>query len=165
MSSPGWTQRKVTTTIELADGQTFAIAEAAEQTPVTASKDVTPVLGDLPVVGALFRSVATSGRRPELWCWSQPRLAAPMNPGEVPAVPGEAWRHPPSATCCSRATSRPGSAQAPRFYGKQGFNAGGDGSSEVSGETTMLIQLNAVIVDGARRTTGRRCPNFLRTTR
>src|SRR5262249_42839350 len=48
-------KRTVNTTIEIADGQTFAIAGLLDNN-VAASKSVTPLLGDLPVLGTLFRS-------------------------------------------------------------------------------------------------------------
>lgn len=93
---PGLTSRKVETSIELAEGQTFAIAGLLNNT-VTSSKDVTPILGDLPVLGALFRSVRYQRKETELVVLVTPRLVAPMNPGEVPPVPGEKWEHPTEA--------------------------------------------------------------------
>ena len=48
---PGLTSRKLETVIELNEGQTFAIAGLLNNN-VTATKDVTPVLGDIPVMGA-----------------------------------------------------------------------------------------------------------------
>jgi len=66
---PGLTQRKVTTTIELSEGQTFAIAGLLNSN-VSATKDVTPVLGDIPVLGALFRSVRYQPQgRQNSSCW------------------------------------------------------------------------------------------------
>ncbi|HVT91135.1 MAG TPA: type II and III secretion system protein family protein [Tepidisphaeraceae bacterium] len=90
---PGLTSRKVDTSIELAEGQTFAIAGLLNNS-VTANKDVTPILGDLPVVGALFRSVRYQRKETELVVLVTPRLVSPMNPDEVPAMPGEKWRDP-----------------------------------------------------------------------
>ena len=46
-------KRTVTTTVELADGQTFAIAGLLNSN-IAATRDVTPLLGDLPVVGSLI---------------------------------------------------------------------------------------------------------------
>jgi pilus assembly protein CpaC len=86
-------KRTVTTTIELADGQTFAIAGLLDHS-VNAAKDVTPGLGDLPVLGALFRSVRYERKETELLVLVTPRLVEAMNPSQVPAVPGETWRHP-----------------------------------------------------------------------
>ncbi len=124
---PGLTQRKVNTTIELTEGQTFAIAGLLNQS-VNASKDVVPVLGDMPVLGALFRSVKYQRKETELVVLVTPRLVEAMNPSQVSPVPGQYWRHPSEtdlflnqdiggpATPPATAKSAP-----PRFYGAHGF--------------------------------------------
>ncbi|HEX8524764.1 MAG TPA: pilus assembly protein N-terminal domain-containing protein [Tepidisphaeraceae bacterium] len=86
-------KRKVTTMVELCDGQTFAIAGLLNNN-VAAAKDVTPLLGDLPVLGTLFRSVRYQRKETELVVLVTPKLVAPMNPGKVAKLPGESWRHP-----------------------------------------------------------------------
>jgi pilus assembly protein CpaC len=90
---PGLTSRKVETTVELNEGQTFAIAGLLNNS-VTATKDVTPLLGDLPVLGALFRSVRYNKKETELVVMVTPRLVEPLNPADVPLLPGEQWRDP-----------------------------------------------------------------------
>jgi pilus assembly protein CpaC len=90
---PGLTQRKLTTVVELGEGQTLALAGLLNNN-VSATKDVTPILGDLPVVGALFRSVRYQRKETELIVIVTPRLAEAMNPAQVPPLPGEKWRHP-----------------------------------------------------------------------
>jgi pilus assembly protein CpaC len=86
-------KRTVTTTIELADGQSFAIAGLLDHA-VNAAKDVTPLLGDIPVLGTLFRSTRYERRETELVVLVTPKLVEPMNPNQVPPLPGESWRHP-----------------------------------------------------------------------
>ncbi|HEX8521738.1 MAG TPA: type II and III secretion system protein family protein [Tepidisphaeraceae bacterium] len=93
---PGLTTRRVQTTVEVAEGQTFALAGLLNNN-VAANKDVTPLLGDIPVIGALFRSVRYQRRETELVVLVTPRLAGSMKPGEVPLLPGERWRHPSEA--------------------------------------------------------------------
>jgi pilus assembly protein CpaC len=93
---PGLTTRKVSTTVELAEGQTFAIAGLLNNA-IAANKDVIPLLGDLPVLGTLFRSVRYQKRETELVVLVTPRLVAPMKPGQVPQLPGERWRNPSEA--------------------------------------------------------------------
>jgi pilus assembly protein CpaC len=83
----------VTTTIEMAEGQTFAVAGLLDHS-VAASKNVTPVLGDIPVLGALFRSVQYDRRETELVVLVTPHLVEPMMPNQVPPLPGENFRHP-----------------------------------------------------------------------
>jgi pilus assembly protein CpaC len=128
---PGLSQRRVDTTIELAEGQTFAIAGLLNNT-VSATKDVTPVLGDVPVLGALFRSVRYQRKETELIVLVTPRLVEPMNPGQVPQLPGEKWRHPNESDLFLKqdlggpikpAAKATASAEPPRFYGSYGFNA------------------------------------------
>ncbi|MEA2710018.1 MAG: pilus assembly protein CpaC [Phycisphaerales bacterium] len=86
-------KRTVSTTIELADGQSFAIAGLLDHS-VNATKDVTPLLGDIPVLGALFRSVRYERRETELVVLVTPKLVEAMDPNQVPPLPGETWRHP-----------------------------------------------------------------------
>ena len=64
---------------------------------VTANKDVTPLLGDLPVIGALFRSVRYQRKETELVVLVTPHLVEAMNPGQVPGLPAERWRDPSDA--------------------------------------------------------------------
>jgi pilus assembly protein CpaC len=130
---PGLTSRKVNTTVELAEGQTFAIAGLLNNS-ITANKDVTPLLGDLPVVGALFRSVRYQRKETELVVLVTPHFVEAMNPAQVPTLPGEKWRDPNEAALFAfgdlggeevdgekrGATTRP-SGPAPKFYGQYGF--------------------------------------------
>src|SRR5205085_2591482 len=51
---PGTRTRRMSTIVEMEDGQTFAVGGLLDNR-VAANKSVTPLLGDLPVVGALFR--------------------------------------------------------------------------------------------------------------
>lgn len=128
---PGLRKRNLTTTIELYEGQTFAVAGLLDSN-VAASKDVTPMLGDLPIVGALFRSVRYQRRETELVVLVTPQLVSAMNPDQIPALPGENWRHPteaelfwnrdlggdrPSASKSDMQASGP----PPKFRGSYGF--------------------------------------------
>jgi pilus assembly protein CpaC len=137
---PGVTQRRVSTMIELCEGQTFAIAGLLNQS-VNASKDVTPLLGDIPVLGALFRSVRYQRKETELVVLVTPRLAEAMNPAQVTPVPGEKWRHPnegdlflnqdiggpidtpakPQEPAAAPAKPQGPAAAPPRYYGQYGF--------------------------------------------
>jgi pilus assembly protein CpaC len=137
---PGLTKRTVDTTVELNEGQTLAIAGLLNN-QVVASKDVTPLLGDLPVVGALFRSVRYQKKETELVVLVTPVLVEAMNPSQVPALPGQKWRHPTEnelfwdrdlggpisqsgqATATQPTTQAAASGEpAPRFQGEYGFS-------------------------------------------
>jgi pilus assembly protein CpaC len=90
---PGLNSRKLETTVELGEGQTFALAGLLNNA-ITSDKQVTPVLGDIPVLGALFRSVRYQRKETELVVLVTPHLVSGMNPGQVPVAPGEHWREP-----------------------------------------------------------------------
>jgi pilus assembly protein CpaC len=90
---PGLTTRRVSSVVELADGESLSIAGLLNQN-VTASKQVTPLLGDIPVLGVLFRSVRYQRKETELVVLVTPHLVSPLGPSDVPELPGEHWRHP-----------------------------------------------------------------------
>jgi pilus assembly protein CpaC len=93
---PAFTTRTVDTTVELADGQTFTIAGLLSNMS-SSNADSIPALGDLPVLGALFRSVQYTRNQTELVVMVTPRLVEAVNPEEVTPVAGEHWRYPTEA--------------------------------------------------------------------
>jgi len=78
---PGLTTRRVSTTIELADGQSFAIAGLLRDN-VREIVTKFPVLGDIPILGALFRSSEFQKNETELVVIVTPRLVKPLDPSE-----------------------------------------------------------------------------------
>jgi pilus assembly protein CpaC len=74
---PGLSTRKAETTIELADGQSFAIAGLLREN-VRDVMDKFPVLGDIPVLGALFRSRNFQKSETELVIIATPHLVKPL---------------------------------------------------------------------------------------
>lgn len=119
-------KRRVQSTVEMGDGQTFAIAGLMRNN-VIATRNATPFLGELPVIGALFRSVRYQREETELVVLVTPRMVEPMNPGEVPEIPGLRWEHPnPVEFYLNGEFGRP-SVKAPvdavpaRFRGSYGF--------------------------------------------
>jgi pilus assembly protein CpaC len=75
---PGLSTRKAETTIELADGQSFAIAGLLRET-VRDVLDKYPLLGDIPVLGALFRSRNFQKSETELVIIATPHLVKPLD--------------------------------------------------------------------------------------
>jgi pilus assembly protein CpaC len=75
---PGLTTRRVATTIELADGQSFAIAGLLKEDlrEVVAKF---PVLGDIPILGVLFRSTSYQKNETELVIIVTPHLVKPVD--------------------------------------------------------------------------------------
>jgi pilus assembly protein CpaC len=75
---PGLTTRRVATTIELADGQSFAIAGLLkEELREVVAKF--PVLGDIPILGVLFRSTSYQKNETELVIIVTPHLVKPVD--------------------------------------------------------------------------------------
>jgi|GEM_PF-239524 len=90
---PGLSQRRAETTIELAAGSTIAIAGLLSERVVGIARQV-PGLGDVPVLGALFRSVNYQKNQTELVILVTPELVSAMHPDQVPTVPGHSYQSP-----------------------------------------------------------------------
>ena len=75
---PGLSTRRATTVVELADGQSFAIAGLLKET-IRDSMSRFPLLGDIPVLGALFRSRAFQKNETELIIIVTPHLVKPLD--------------------------------------------------------------------------------------
>jgi pilus assembly protein CpaC len=81
---PSILSRKMETEIELADGQTFAIAGLIDNA-IIEDIDKIPVLGDIPILGSLFRSKELRQNKSELLVLVTPRLVQPVD--QSPPVP------------------------------------------------------------------------------
>jgi pilus assembly protein CpaC len=73
---PSITTRRASTTVQLRDGESFAIGGLIKSN-VTESIKALPLLGELPVLGALFRSTAFQKEQSELLFVVTPRLVKP----------------------------------------------------------------------------------------
>lgn len=91
---PSLSQRRTETTVEIGNGQTLAIAGMLNESIRGVARRV-PGLGDLPVLGALFRSVEYQKNLTELVVLVTPEIIAPMNPDQVSPVPGQ-FHAPPN---------------------------------------------------------------------
>ncbi len=90
---PGVSQRRVDTTVEMTAGGTLAIAGLLNERTRSAIEKL-PGLGELPVLGSLFRSVQYQQDKTELIVLITPDLVSSMMPDQVPPVPGENTSHP-----------------------------------------------------------------------
>jgi pilus assembly protein CpaC len=81
ISIPGLSVRRASTSVELRDGQSFAIAGLL-QSVNSKSADQIPWLGDVPVLGTLFRSSSFQKRESDLVIIVTPRLARPVGTRE-----------------------------------------------------------------------------------
>ena len=75
---PGITTRRADTTVELGSGQTFAIAGLL-QNQTQQQLQAYPWIGDLPIIGALFRSTAFQRGETELVILVTPYLVKPIS--------------------------------------------------------------------------------------
>jgi len=83
---PSLTERKAHTAVELRDGQSFAIAGLL-QAQDSQSIDQLPWVGNLPVLGALFRSTDFQKSQTDLVIIVSPHLVKPVRPGQHLATP------------------------------------------------------------------------------
>ena len=82
LAVPSLTKRSTRSTVELANGQTIGIAGLISDN-VRESVDKFPGLGDVPMLGALFRSQDFRSGQTELVIFVTPHLAKPISPGRV----------------------------------------------------------------------------------
>jgi pilus assembly protein CpaC len=75
---PGLATRRVSTVVELADGQSFAIAGLLQDS-VRSASDRYPIFGDIPILGALFRSQSFKKNETELVVIVTPHLVKPLD--------------------------------------------------------------------------------------
>ncbi len=89
---PAISTRRAATTVELADGQSFAVAGLLRD-EVRESIKKYPVLGDLPLLGTLFRSSNWQKNETELVIIVTPHLAKPLD-GATAKLPTDGFREP-----------------------------------------------------------------------
>ena len=85
---PGLNVRRTDTMVELGDGETFVLSGLVSNNLVD-NVDKVPWLGDLPVIGALFRQTSYSRDEKELVMTVTPHIVHPIAKGApLPALPG-----------------------------------------------------------------------------
>jgi pilus assembly protein CpaC len=89
---PGLRTRRTSTTIVLADGQSFAIAGLLQDN-VRHVVDKYPFLGDLPILGHLFQSKEFQSNETELIIIATPRLVKPLDMEKQP-LPTDSYIKP-----------------------------------------------------------------------
>ncbi|MFC3086399.1 type II and III secretion system protein family protein [Tabrizicola soli] len=89
---PAFRTRRTSTTVEMRDGQSFAIAGLLQDDFRDANSQL-PWVGDIPVLGALFRSSEYQRAQTELVVIVTPHLVTPVS-GEALALPTDRIRIP-----------------------------------------------------------------------
>jgi pilus assembly protein CpaC len=93
LSIPALTVRRADTTVELGSGQSFAIAGLlSDQT--TQITQATPGLGDIPILGALFRSDSFNRAETELVIIVTPYIVRPVSDPRALHTPVDGFRVP-----------------------------------------------------------------------
>jgi len=92
-AGPGLTTRRAETTLELKSGQSFAMAGLLRSTDSAISSRI-PGLGDLPIIGPLFRSVRYENQETELMILVTASLVEPISLAQAPPLPGVAHEAP-----------------------------------------------------------------------
>lgn len=88
---PVFNARTLDATVELRDGQSFAVAGLL-QSGSNLRQDQLPWIGDIPILGSLFKSSSFQKQDTELVVIVTPRLVRPSTPGQVAASPLDATR-------------------------------------------------------------------------
>ena len=83
---PALSQRKADTEVVLKDGESFAIAGLLDN-EVLETVDKIPWLGDIPILGQLFKTRSTKKTNSELLVLITPRFVKPLTPGEKAKLP------------------------------------------------------------------------------
>lgn len=83
---PAFVSRKTQSHLRLGSGMTFAMAGMINETSHQVTARI-PVLGEIPLVGTLFRYIRHERNESELMIFVTPRLVRPLSSGEVPTLP------------------------------------------------------------------------------
>jgi pilus assembly protein CpaC len=83
---PGLSTRRTETELELMDGQTFAIAGLMNNT-MNSTLSKIPGIGDIPILGLLFKSKAAQKNQTELVVMITPQILPRNSPGVTPNLP------------------------------------------------------------------------------
>ncbi|WP_404713979.1 type II and III secretion system protein family protein [Sphingomonas sp. MMS24-J13] len=94
---PALSTRRAETTVELGSGQSFVIGGLLQNSHNNSTSKA-PVLGDLPIIGALFRSNSFQKQETELMIVVTPYLVKPVDANRI-ALPTDGYR---SATTAQR---------------------------------------------------------------
>jgi len=119
---PIFTVRRASTVIELADGQSFAVAGLLNEN-IREAISKFPLLGDIPILGALFRSSAFRKSETELIIIVTPHLVKPLDLSKQ-TLPTDQFIEPNDAEFYLRGQlegRRPGEVSTGRLDGAFGY--------------------------------------------
>jgi pilus assembly protein CpaC len=122
---PALTVRRAETTVELSSGQSFAIAGLL-QDHVTTTGNALPGIGEIPILGALFRSDGFQRNETELVIVITPYLVRGVSDPSQVTLPTDNWKPPNDLEriLLLRQSARgtvPAGGAPPRIPGDAGF--------------------------------------------
>jgi pilus assembly protein CpaC len=119
---PALSQRRADTEVILKDGESFAIAGLIDNRVIEII-DKVPGLGDVPILGKLFRSRSTQKSADELLVVVTPHFVRPLSPEEkatLPAMPSTFLPAVPEQKGKGSKKSNNKSSNEPEFVGPRG---------------------------------------------
>ncbi len=122
ISVPALTVRRADTTVEVGSGDSFAIAGLLQDS-VTQGTSAIPFLGELPIIGALFRSDSFQRNESELVIIVTPFIVRPVRDPTALHTPDEAYTPPTDLEriLLLRQVGRTTPVKATRIPGAAGF--------------------------------------------
>lgn len=95
-SVPAFQTRRVHTSVEVGDGESFVLAGLLRE-DIVASLDEVPFLANVPILGQLFKSRAFQKKQTELVLFVTPHIVQPLAPGTKIPLPTDAYIEPTMA--------------------------------------------------------------------
>lgn len=86
VGNPSFKVRRTVSRVEMKEGESLIIGGLIDQ-QITKELTKFPILGDVPILGALFRSTSFQNKESELMIIITPRIVRTMKPGERPQLP------------------------------------------------------------------------------
>src|SRR5262245_32646460 len=94
---PGLRVRRAKTMLELRDGQSFALAGLIDNSQQVSLSKI-PLLADIPILGELFKSRSFQRNETELLFLATVKIVEPLNPDQIPRLPGVSELKPVNTT-------------------------------------------------------------------
>lgn len=156
---PALSTRRTETELELQDGQTFAIAGLLNNTTTQTLQKI-PGIGDIPILGLLFRSKAAQKSQTELVVMITPHILTPTSPGVTDQLPRQVEPYMPPVPVNKSFPPPPPAFSSPRG------SSGGTGAAGAAAPTAPAPPVTSVPTpDEAARVLGAgqpRGPQFVK---
>jgi pilus assembly protein CpaC len=78
--------REIRTSVQLKDGESLVLGGLLQEDTIKSMSKI-PLLGDIPILGALFRSTQNDLKETELVFFITPKVVRPTSPGHDPVLP------------------------------------------------------------------------------